>query len=59
MKLYAVSYGYHWEGNYLDSIWDSKERAEARQRWLKEEYSPDNYDHWLDEYELNVIRKAE
>jgi hypothetical protein len=59
MKLFAVSYGPAWEGNSLDSVWDSREKAEARARWLKEEYPPKNYDHWLEEFEINVVRKTE
>jgi hypothetical protein len=53
MKLWAVSYGPAWEGNEIDSIWTDKETAEARQRFLKEEYPPEHYCHYLEEYDIN------
>lgn len=53
MRIWAVSYGPHWEGNYIDSIWTDKSNAEARGRWLKEEYPPASYSHYLEEFELN------
>jgi hypothetical protein len=54
--VFIVSHGEPFEGQELDSVWLSREHAEARQKWLKEEYGH-NRCYYIEECEVNDVRR--
>lgn len=56
MKVYVVLDGVSWEGADVDSVHDSRERAEARARWLDADHA--KYDCFyteINEFEVNKM----
>ena len=51
--VFIVSHGEPFEGQELDSVWLSREHAEARQKWLKEEHGHGRC-YYLEECEVNT-----
>ncbi len=54
--VFIVSHGEPFEGQEIDSVWLSREHAEARQKWLKEEHGHDRC-YYLEECEVNDVHR--
>ena len=56
MKVFVVLDGVAWEGAEVDSVHDSRERAEARARWIDATHAGTNcYYTEIKELELNKM----
>lgn len=56
MKVFVVLDGVAWEGAEVDSVHDSRERAEARARWIDASHAgADCYYTEVKEFELNQM----
>ena len=62
MKLYVVECGWEYEGFYIDSIWDTREKAKKREKelWILKEKDKEFFDFTSIEFKkLNKIEKEE